>query len=354
MSSSSLLFDLPDHFNSPASAAKDSSGNVYFSSPNLHNDLVEQSGGRASLPTIGMITPDNKLSVWYQFKESDALPASGLSAPMGIAFGPDGHLYVADLQLWFPHGEGESRILRIRVEGGQAKGCEVVASGFMFPNGIIWKGDDLYITDTNVFTDAGNYSISALYRVNLSELDAHNPLRIPRYTDGKTLDPHMFERYVSNGHLGFGANGVAIDDDGHFYVGIMDDGTVMKTYVDENGDKLHSRVFAQGLVGPDGMVWDSTRQQIFIADLFANAVFAIDSDGRVDVLAQNENTDGAKGELDAPSEVIVRGDELIVFNFDAVFDFPEMVNKSSEPPYTLSVIKLPHIDPAPTTGDAAS
>ena len=338
--SSTLLFNLPDHFNSPASGAKDADGNIYFSSPNLHNDLVEKSGGKAALPTIGKITPNNELSVWYQFTQADALPASGLSAPMGIAFGPDGHLYVADLQLWFPNGEGESRLLRILVENGEAKGLEVVATGFMFPNGIIWKGNSLFITDTNIFTDQGNYTISGLYKVELSELDAKNPIRIARYTDGKNLDPHLFDRFVSNGHLGFGANGVAIDSDGHLYTGIMDDGTIMKTTVDGAGNKVSTHVFTQGLVGPDGMVFDANRQKFYIADLFANAVFSIDLHGKISVLAQNGNTDGAKGELDAPSEVIVRGDELIVMNFDAVFEFDEMVNKSSEPPYTLSVIKL--------------
>lgn len=337
---SSLLFSLPDHFNSPASAAKDANGNVYFSSPNLHNDLVEKQGKTASLPTIGKITPDNELSIWYQFTQQDALAASGLLAPMGIAFGPDGHLYVADLQLWFPNGEGESRILRIVVENGVAKHAEVVASGFMFPNGIIWKGNDLYITDTNIETKQGDYTISGLYKVGLHEFDAANPVRIKRYTDGKNLDPHLFDRFVSNGHLGFGANGVAIDDDGHLYTGVMDDGTIMKTSVDAKGNKTGTSVFAQGLVGPDGMVFDSSRQQFFIADLFLNAVFSIDMQGKLTALAQNGDTDGANGELDAPSEVIVRGNELIVMNFDAVFDFPEMVNKSSEPPYTLSTIPL--------------
>ncbi len=338
--SSELFFDLPDHFNSPASGASDKLGNIYFSSPNLHNDLVEKTGGKPALPTLGKITPKNELSIWYQFKKEDALPDSGLSAPMGIAFGPDGHLYVADLQLWFPNGEGKSRLLRIRVENGEAKSLEVVATGFMFPNGIVWKGNDLYITDTNIYTDQGNYTISGVYKVALSELNADKPVQIARYTDGKNLDPHLFERFVSNGHLGFGANGIAIDDDGHIYTGIMDDGTIMKTTVDANGNKIKSYVFSQGLTGPDGMVWDPKRQLFFIADLFANAVYSIYLTGKLTVLAQNGDTNGQIGELDAPSEVIVRGNELIVLNFVAVFDFDDMVNKSSQPPYTLARIKI--------------
>ncbi len=44
------------------------------------------------------------------------------------------------------------------------------------------------------------------------------------------------------------------------------------------------------------------------------------------------------GKLDAPSEVILRGNELIVMNFDAVFDSDEMVNKTAQKPFTLSVV----------------
>ena len=44
------------------------------------------------------------------------------------------------------------------------------------------------------------------------------------------------------------------------------------------------------------------------------------------------------GALDQPCEVIVRGKELIVVNFD--MPFPGIVNTKFDKPYTLSVIKL--------------
>jgi len=34
---------------------------------------------------------------------------------------------------------------------------------------------------------------------------------------------------------------------------------------------------------------------------------------------------GANGEIDGPSEAIVRGNRVIVMNFDAVFDSPDMI-----------------------------
>ncbi len=339
-SKSKLFMTLPNQFNSPASAAKDDQGNIYFSSPNLHNDLLEKNGEKPEAPCIGKIAPDNTLTTWYSFTNADRLAASNNLAPMGIAFGPDGHMYVADCQLWFEGGEGESRILRINVENGEAKGMEVVATGFMFPNAVAWQGDTLYVTETVLKKVPDEYTVSCLYKFSLAELDPKKPVRVPRYTDKLHQDPHILDRFVSHGSMGFGANGLAIDNDGNLYTGVMEDGTVVKTTIDAQKNKVSSRVFAQGLVGPDGMVWDAPSNKFYIADLFQNAVFSIDTNGNLTELAQNGNTDGKNGELDAPSEIIVRGKELLVMNFDAVFDFNEMLNKSSEKPFTLSVIDL--------------
>ena len=45
---------------------------------------------------------------------------------------------------------------------------------------------------------------------------------------------------------------------------------------------------------------------------------------------------GRWAKLDGPSEAVVRGDEVIVANFDRIF--PGCVNTESERPFTLSVI----------------
>jgi hypothetical protein len=120
----------------------------------------------------------------------------------------------------------------------------------------------------------------------------------------------------------------------------MEEGTVVKTLIDENGNKIKTVPFAKGMKATDGMYYDLASNKIYIADLFDNAVYAISMDGELDLLAKNGDTDGENGELDGPSEVIVRGKDVIVMNFDAVFDSPEMVNTSAGRPHTLSVIKL--------------
>ncbi|WP_200799217.1 NHL repeat-containing protein, partial [Tenacibaculum agarivorans] len=142
-----LFLNLPETFNSPASGAIDTEGNIYFTSPNFHNDVLIQSGDMKTpaVPTIGKVDKNNALSTWYTFTPEDMEKTTGKIAPFGIAFGPDGNVYVADMQLWF---KGQSRILRINVKDGEAIGVDVVVEGTAFPNALVWKGNDLFISDT--------------------------------------------------------------------------------------------------------------------------------------------------------------------------------------------------------------
>ena len=86
----------------------------------------------------------------------------------------------------------------------------------------------------------------------------------------------------------------------------------------------------------DGIFYDRATRRIYVADILANAIRAVTLDGRVETVAQNGDNDGSAGQLDGPSEAVVRGQELIVANFDRVF--PGCVNTQSEKPYTLAVI----------------
>ncbi|WP_200799222.1 NHL repeat-containing protein, partial [Tenacibaculum agarivorans] len=188
-------------------------------------------------------------------------------------------------------------------------------------------------------TEDGKH-ISGVYKVNLSELRAENPLKISPYVNDATKDKHLFETFISNGTLKFGANGLAVDDEGNLYTGIMEEGTVLKTSMDEDNVKIKTIPFAKGMIATDGMKWDSSTQKLYITDLFANAVYSIDTNGKLNLLAKNGDTDGADGKLDGPSEVVIRNKDIIVMNFDAVFDNPKMVNTKADQPYTLSIIPL--------------
>ena len=334
-----LLLDLPETFNSPASGAIDGEGNVYFTSPNFHNEALMKSGAMTApaLPTIGKIDQQNKLTTWYTFQPEDMDPTSGKIAPFGVACGPDGNLYLVDMQLWFG---GESRIIRINIENGVAKSMETVLKGMSFPNAVAWRGNDLFITDTFLGEQEDGKTISGVYKVNISELDSEKPITIEAYQNITTHDAHLFETFLSDGSMKFGANGLAFDGEGSMYTGIMEEGSVHKTTIDEQGNVISSAKFVDGMIATDGMKWDAKTNKIYITDLFANAVYSIDMAGHLALLAQNGNTNGEGGLLDAPGEVVVRANDIIVLNFDAAFDNPKMRNKTPDAPYTLSVIEL--------------
>ncbi|EAS19716.1 conserved hypothetical protein [Flavobacteria bacterium BBFL7] len=334
-----LLLNLPEIFNSPASGDLDNDGNVIFTSPNLHNDFLIKADvmQKSAIPTIGKIDKNNTLSTWYIFKPEDMDAKSGTVVPFGLDFGPDGNAYVIDMQLW---AGGNSRIIKITVENGDVAKLETVVTGLSFPNGLVWKGNDLFISDTVLGETEDGKQISGVYKVNMDELNANNPLKINKYEDSEVKDTHLFETFISSGVLKFGANGITIAGDGNLYTGIMEDGSVFKTTMDADNNKIATSEFAKGMIATDGLKWDAKSNKFYITDLFANAVYSIDMQGKLELLAKNGNTDGADGNLDGPGEVIIRDNEAIVLNFDAAFGAPNMVNTTPDAPYTISVLDL--------------
>lgn len=334
-----LLAELPMSFNSPASFTLDDNENVLFTSPNLHNDLFVKQGlmKAPAVPRIGMIDQNDNVNTWYVFQPQDMEPTSGTVVPMGLAKGPDGNIYVADMQLW---AGGESRVLRLNVDKGQVVSVDVVAKGFSFPNALAWHNNMLYVSDTVLATQKGQSTTSGVYQISIDELKAAKPLQIKTFQSADNHDQHLFELFTSNGSLGFGANGLAFDDQGHMYTGLMEDGTVFKTAIDEQNRNSGSQLFAQGMIANDGIQWNANSRALYITDLFDNAVYRIDLNGELTLLAKNGDTTGENGELDGPGEVIVRGKRAYVNNFDAAFGTPTMVNTTPDAPVTISVIEL--------------
>ena len=334
-----LLAELPMSFNSPASFTLDDNENVLFTSPNLHNDLFVKQGlmKAPAVPRIGMIDQNDNVNTWYVFQPQDMEPTSGTVVPMGLAKGPDGNIYVADMQLW---AGGESRVLRLNVDKGQVVSVDVVAKGFSFPNALAWHNNMLYVSDTVLATQKGQSTTSGVYQISIDELKAAKPLQIKPFQSADNHDQHLFELFTSNGSLGFGANGLAFDDQGHMYTGLMEDGTVFKTAIDEQNRNSGSQLFAQGMIANDGIQWNANSRALYITDLFDNAVYRIDLNGELTLLAKNGDTTGENGELDGPGEVIVRGKRAYINNFDAAFGVPTMVNTTPDAPVTISVIEL--------------
>jgi len=322
-----LLLTLPDTCNTPDGATLDDKGNIILSCPNFNND---------KFPGILMkIDPQNKLSLFYRLPMQ---PETGKVGPMGLDFGPDGHLYVADNQCFNTDGY-KSRLLRIRMKDGKPVGCEVAIDGFKVANAVIWRGDCVYVSDSvqnKTFPVSESHFPSCIYRINIKEF-ADKPLKL--LPAGK--DPHCIAKvYTKNRQLAFGADGLTFDDDGNLYCGNYGDGITHKIAFDKDGKVVSNTEFAKSpkMASCDGLFYDSKRRVVFVADSTFNAVQMIDLKGKITTLARNGDTDGADGSIDQVCEVIVRGDELIIINMD--FPFPGLVNTTHDKPYTISVIKL--------------
>jgi hypothetical protein len=60
---------------------------------------------------------------------------------------------------------------------------------------------------------------------------------------------------------------------------------------------------------------------------------------KLELIAENGDTDGADGSLDQPCECVIIGKKMIIVNFD--WPFPGLVNTKFDEPSTLSLIELP-------------
>ena len=88
----------------------------------------------------------------------------------------------------------------------------------------------------------------------------------------------------------------------------------------------------------DGICTDND-DNIYVADFSNNTVAKVTPSGKITVLAQNGDTNGAGGLLDQPGEPIVWNGKLIVTCFDKVTG-PDKVNSGHDAPYTIAYIEL--------------
>lgn len=348
-----LLAELPDDCPTPDGMALDAEGNVVVACPNYGS--YAEGATKPSQPAVFIrIGKDNKVTKWF---ECPVMAETGRACPMGIAFGPDGDLYVCDNQNW-PTGNGkdgevnQGRLLRLRVKGDQVEKTTIVASGISHPNGVRVHKGQLYVTVSmlpKIANDDGKLA-SAVYRFNLDDEN----VAVTNTKDDKNL---LVLLKTENPDCQYGADGLVFDAQGNLYVGNFGDGALHKITFDAKGNVTGQAVFAKTdmktpmsdpafkaamvkakMRTTDGICIDA-QGRIYVADFSNNAVARVDPDGRITVLAQNGDTDGAGGLLDQPGEPLVRGRELIVTNFDKVTG-PDKVNTGHDKPYTISVIDL--------------
>ncbi len=343
-----ILCDLGNIYNTPDGATLDDEGNIILSIPNFNSaSLYEQGITPVEYPAVMIIIDTlNNIKPWYNFKKEDLNPESGKIGPMDCAFGPDGHLYFNDNQ-FFLGKKYASRLMRIIIENGKPQNCEVLVKGFMLCNGLVWKDSTLYITESllSQTLDYKNDSsqLSAVYNFQLDELNTNKVICIPEY-DKDSTSQYLFSLIRSSGELGFGADGIAVDGSGNLFVNTFEDGTIYKFDLSsENTPKL-PQLFAtlSDSSGADGMVWRETDNSLYVADMFRNAIWTVDSVGEVKKIHENGDTNGVDGLLDAPAEVVFRNNELVVVNMDSYWDDPsgKLVNTKFDSPFTVSFFDL--------------
>jgi len=348
-----LLAALPDYCPTPDGMAIDGEGNVVVACPN-YGSYAEGASTPSQPACFIKIDKNNRVTKWF---DCPMLAETGRACPMGIAFGPDGDLYVCDNQNW-PTGNGENgeinqgRILRLRVRGGKVAKTTVVAGGISHPNGVRVHDGQLYVTVSMLpkVKDADGLLLSAVYRFKLDD-------RNVRVTNTRADKNLLVALKTRNPDCQYGADGVVFDSKGNLYVGNFGDGALHKITFDATGRVTGQSVFARTdfntpMTDPDfpakmvaakmrttdGICIDEA-DNIYVADFSNNAVAKVDPAGVITVLAQNGDTDGADGGLDQPGEPIVRGRELIVTSFDKVTG-KDKVNTKHDKPYTISIIDL--------------
>ena len=223
-----LFLSLPDSCNTPDGMTLDpATGNIILACPNFND---------TKFPGILMkIDPSNKASKFFDMPPH---PETGKAGPMGLDFGPDGNLYVADNQ-YFNDKNYKSRLIRVNIKDGKPVGADVVVDGFKLSNAVIWKGNDVYVSDT-FFDLPDKPGASGIYRISLDEMAKGTVKLQPNATD-----PHLIAQFVTvpNHRKDVaGADGLTFDSKGNLYTGNFGDGVFSKITFDSSGKDRKSVV----------------------------------------------------------------------------------------------------------------
>ncbi len=323
-----LFAKLPEFVSTPDGMAIDAEGNLILACPNFADP---------SMPgCLVKFDHTGKARKWVDVPVS---PETGHAFPMGIAFGPDGDLYICDNQGWThpsavkcPGYPFKGRILRLRIRDDRVIKTTVVAHGMEHPNGIRINRNHLYVTHSMLtrVKDPSGLMVSNVYRFRLDDENVA--------VTNTLADPNILTTFLThNRDIQYGADGIEFDKFGNLYVGNFGDGAVHRITFNDDGTAKDNNVWARDpaqLKTTDGMIIDS-EGNIYIADFCANAVARVSANGRVTRIAQSPDSDGLAGQLDQPGEPIIWQGRLVVTCFDLVVD-SQNVNTKHEMPATMA------------------
>ncbi len=327
-----LFKQFGDFVNVPDGLAQDKAGNIYMSAPNF----VDKSYAGAIMRRC------HKTGKWSIFVTGLLHPDTKRGAPMGLEFGEDGNLYYCDNQYFFDKNY-KSRIMRVIIDkDGEPLRIEPVVEGVKLANAARVRGNAVYFTDT--FFDVPGKNLGGVYRVPMSAFKNGPARLLPK--DQAANDPYCIG--ICENHIlphrndAAACDGMCIDKDGNIYTGNFGDGRfhVLKMKPDGSYEKPVV-LFDDPKVFPccDGICYYAKKNWVIITDSERNAVRYWDINaGKLGLIWENDDTDGADGLLDQPCEPMVWGDKLIVVNFD--MSFPGLKNTKNDPIHTVSVIDL--------------
>lgn len=294
-----LLYTMPDKYNTPDGLALAPDGSVYLSMPNLADNTY---------PGVILKFAGDSLQFFTSLPEH---PDTHHACPMDLAFGPDGNLYYADNQ-YENDKNFKSRLMRIRMLNGKAAGVEPVVTGFALSNAVVWRGNTIYVTDSE-WDMPDNDKGSAVFHFTLDELNRGVVALKP-----KTKDSHVlatFTTKVNDTGVDNGADGLDYDSQGNFYTGTFGDGTLYKLTLKPDGTltKQEEVKVTERIPCVDGLIIDRNTNTLYLCNSRMNAIQTVSlADGKVQTLAQNGNTKGQDGRLDQPAEVLLKGNKLYV------------------------------------------
>src|SRR3954452_17040007 len=269
---------------------------------------------RGALYTAGRSTPPCPV-----FKAGTGvvgtLPAP--CGPAGLAFGPDGRLYIADID----------KIMVLRPDVAAPPVAEVYATGVPGANGIAWdERGDLWVSD-------GGTAQGRVWRIGRDRTPVEmfrvqpmaNDVGVGR--DARSVPPGSSQAIV--------ANGLAFSRDGTLYVADTARGAIWRVFLDRRGRVLSRTgcdttftpdtlclddVFVQhpSLEGADGIVLDR-EDNIYVAANERNAIGVVTRRGEVFELFRNPvAATGLRnaGPLEFPTSPVLTGRRLCLTNSD--------------------------------------
>lgn len=327
MIQSTLFAKLPEYISTPDGMTIDAEGNLILACPNYADQ---------SLPgCIVKIDKDKNITKWV---DVPVHPETGLASPMGIAFGPDGDLYVCDNQGWpgKPELIEKGRILRLRIKDNAVEKCTVVAYNMEHPNGMRIRDGYVYVTQStlNKVKDPSGKLVSCVYRFALDDenIEITNTL----------ADKNILTTFIThNPDDQYGVDGIEFDHDGNLLVGNFGDGAVYKVTFNEDLSVKSNEVWAQDLsqlITTDGMFM-AEDGNLYIADFCGNAIVRVSPDAKVECIAKSPDCDGLDGGLDQPGEPIIWNGVLVASCFDLVTG-GDNVNTGHEMPATLAQLEI--------------